>query len=445
MEQKSNEFFLDLKTLKEKGNKKLEKFAKDELIDIDNVIKIIYSEAERNGIKDKVKVTFKALENDSFKIIVERDENNKKEIVVFPYNKIKYDFNEIILEDFIGKILIYNNHDNFFTIDGVSLNLFSMSYKEATELLCNISDRKGKSGYLKLDNTTIYKNFGIIINNDINSGNIYSISVCNRKEIDKELELYEKNTVKEVEEKELILENKLSSRLKHLDDSKIDTDIEELTKLYEKQKEQQEILEKIIESKLEELKKINETKKVDENDKKDEKITNEMEEISENLLNSNNDVSGCKSYFIESYKGMKEYGKSDLCVFFGQSKDDIRAYFKSVPKQVNDFEEMEMYDKFYAYYDEEDKCTGIGIYNKEEYKEEIAIYIFGKNIIDMPYKEIVKLIKDHDYKAIEDEDGIISLEYGISIDPKDEKNYKDSICDVIHIFKKGYYDEVYNV
>ena len=50
MEQKSNEFIVNLKSLNTQGNKELEKFAKDELINIDDVIKIINSEAERNKI-----------------------------------------------------------------------------------------------------------------------------------------------------------------------------------------------------------------------------------------------------------------------------------------------------------------------------------------------------------------------------------------------------------
>ena len=130
-------------------------------------------------------------------------------------------------------------------------------------------------------------------------------------------------------------------------------------------------------------------------------------------------------------------------MYFGQSKEEIRKYFNCMPKEIRDYEEMEIYDIFYAYYDENDNCTGIGIYNQEIFKDKVALYFLGENLITMKYKDIVKLIKKNDFNAIEDEDGIISLKYGISVDPKEESNYQETICDVIHIFKEGYYDEVY--
>ena len=136
MEQKSNEFIVNLKSLNTQGNKELEKFAKDELINIDDVIKIINSEAERNKINEIAKVTFETLEDDSFQIVVESYEekqNNineeKNEVVIVPYQKIKSSKSEITLEDYIGKVTIYNRKESstYVTIDGVSLNLFSMS------------------------------------------------------------------------------------------------------------------------------------------------------------------------------------------------------------------------------------------------------------------------------------------------------------------------------
>ena len=78
MEQKSNEFIVNLKSLNTQGNRELEKFAKDELINIDDVIKIINSEAERNKINEIAKVTFETLEDDSFQIVVESYEEKQK-------------------------------------------------------------------------------------------------------------------------------------------------------------------------------------------------------------------------------------------------------------------------------------------------------------------------------------------------------------------------------
>lgn len=507
MELKSNQFIINLDTIKSKGDSRLEKFAKDELIDIGSVIRVILSEAERNNVKNVAKVTFQMLEDDDVKIIVEKVENEKKEIVIFPYNKIKCEDKEIILEDFVGKITLYNKEDKNIsvTIDGVSLNLFSMTYKKATELLCNISDRREKNSYLKFEDNIAYKEFGIVVKNKINSEDIEYIEVYNKEEIQLHYEFVEQKydvditkvgtsleykvpefnpasileDTKKIDEKEKLLEDKLFEKLKKFNKVEevvetkeeneieieipeekteissveentniIDSQIEELVDLYEKQKQQQQILEDRISKKIEELKQLKQSKKEDKVvEEKVEEIKNEVvpEKIVETEIDSTQEPSDIKTYIIESYKGLKEKGNSYLSLYLGQSKDDIRAYFKTVPKEAKEFEEMELYNNFYAYYDEEDKCTGIGIYNQQENQDEVAVYLFGRNLITMPYKEIVKLIKDHDYKAIEDEDGIISLEYGISVDPKEEKNYKDEICDVIHIFKKGYYDEVYNV
>ncbi len=206
----------------------------------------------------------------------------------------------------------------------------------------------------------------------------------------------------------------------------------EIEELLNEEKRQQELLDKKIQAKLQELKV---TRKSSEETKPANKEVLEKVEVKE--------PDGYKSYDIESYKGIKEQGKSELCVYLGQSKDEVRKYFGGMPKEVRDYEEMELYDIFYAYYDEQDKCTGIGIYNQEIYKDKIALYFLGENLITMKYKDIVALIKNNDYNAIEDEDGIISLKYGISIDPKEEDDYQNMICDVIHIFKEGYYDEVY--
>ncbi len=239
--------------------------------------------------------------------------------------------------------------------------------------------------------------------------------------------------------------------------SQNEKEILELERLLEEEKKQQEALEKRIKSKLEELKTVvKENKKVEKKEVKEEKKVNKELNV-ENTINYSNEIKrikfdepikikdpdGFRSYTIESYVGIQEQGRNVPSVYFGQSKERVRRYFGGAPKEVREYDEMELYDIFYAYYDEEDKCTGIGIYNQEIYKDKIALYMFGQNLITMKYRDIVKLIKKNDYNAIEDDDGIISLKYGISVDPKESSNYKDEISDVIHIFKKGYYDEVY--
>ena len=80
---------------------------------------------------------------------------------------------------------------------------------------------------------------------------------------------------------------------------------------------------------------------------------------------------------------------------------------------------------------------------RDGYEKITSLDFDGIGLDFLEGKETLKLIKKNDYNAIEDDDGIISLKYGISVDPKETANYKDEISDVIHIFKKGYYDEVY--
>lgn len=252
-------------------------------------------------------------------------------------------------------------------------------------------------------------------------------------------ETFEEEVAKEIPEE--ALEETIEENIPEIEDrqeelTETQKEIKELEAMLEQERKQQEILETRIITKLEELKNAAKEK---ENNMFEQNVV--VQEISEPVKIKEPD--GFISYEIESYKGIKEQGNENLSVYFGQTKANVRKYFGGAPKEIRDYDEMEMYDVFYAYYDEEDKCTGIGIYNQEVYGNKIALYAFGKNLITMNYRDIVKLIKKNDYNAIEDDDGIISLKYGISVDPKEDSNYKDEICDVIHIFKKGYYDEVY--
>ncbi len=527
MEQKSNEFFVNLNTLKKDGDKKLKEFAINEELNVEDIIDIIYKEADRIKEKNKVKVIFETLEDDSFRIVVTPLKEMYKGTIIYPFTKIKSENKEIFLDDIFGRLTLYNRKNVTsqltVTIDGVALDLFSMTYAKAKELLINISDRRTENGYIEDEMSIAFKEYGVKLNKKKDSDEIESIDVYNKEaffeefkfveekydvditkvgvsseykvpefkaenlddEFDIEIDIpkemsdtskEETNNIKSIEDKQKVLENKLLERLKKFSlstvqneipaenkDEKIESktisegvkevdeklnsnnelkkEVDELTKLYEKQKEQQEILENRISTKLEELKKLSrddKTKRVEKD------IESSVENVDKIYVQQKKDKK-LQSYIIESYKGIKQQGKNSLSVFFGESREDIRNYFRFVPKKVDEYNEMEVYGNFYVYYDYENKCTGIGIYNQEKCKTEIALYLFGKNLITMTYKDIVKLIKDHDYKAIEDEDGIISLEYGISVDPREEKDYKNKICDVIHIFKKGYYDDVYNI
>ncbi len=575
---KNISFYLDLKTLSSKGNDKLKEFAKNEELDVEDIIKIIYSEAKKIGEEGKVKVTFKMLDDeDSFKVIVESVTMKYKGTVIYPYNLVKAMDFEYSLDPVLGKITLYNKKEECkkisVTIDGVALDIFSMTYSKAKNFLKEISDRKTKNGYIEFPDAICFKVFGVKLNakkeenGDISvDAPVLSIDVYNEEEffkeyyfeeeVEKEEEKYDVNIplpdeynyekkeskrvastpktknveielpkeekkqeekteeiqieipteqldnktqderevkieenniddadaeldrirkrqdeeLEKVKEKLRIeLEQQLQNNLKKYDEDnekrvsqtqdiveeeietivapievkeepkqeekepkedKTQDEIKELERLLEEEKKQQEILENRILKKLEELKEASVKK---EKTKVEPSVKNVKKNHKPQVENK------MKSYTIESYKGIKENDKKDLAIFFGEDKTLIRNYLGN-PKEQREDEDMEIYDKFFVYYNEENKCTGMGIYNQESYKDKLELKLFDQNLITMKYMDIVKLIKAHDYSAIEDEDGIISLKYGISIDPKDTSNYKEELCDVIYIFKKEYYN-----
>lgn len=722
---KNTVFFLDLKTLSSKPDSKLKAFAKSEDLEVEDIIKIIYAEAERIKEEDKVKVTFKIIDDDedSFRVIVESANVKYKGTIIYPYEKIKSDDFEFVLDSVCGTITLVNKKADCkkisVTIDGAALDIFSMKYKEAKDFLKELSDRKGKKGYIEYPDGICFKHFGIKLNAQkaengdvLVDSKVASINVYNQEEFDKafyfepekqekydvniplpdeynyekketkkkktivvEKEEDKKEEVKEVEEAKIEielpvekskeelekeaqekrekedkereeqrkknqeeldlirkrqeeelekvkekfrreLEEDINKNIQKYEEEKLekvelpdsikeekvkeikneepeitgpiivnpitpkveeveeilqeddeeeeieenniphkdgfaelqkkfkiltdeldeededntqedfedeeieqiepqtikqpeedfdikdldevlgrtrkeepkeakdnDNEIEVLEKMLEEGKRQQEILEQRITAKLEELKaqvkakeepkkeeikeEVKETKKTAKKEvakaslqdlereiedleeeiiepkaapkKETKKAVKKEEKVEEKVEENENSI---RSYTLESYKGLIDNSTNTLIVYFGQSKKDIRKILGK-PKQIRDFEEMEMYEDFYVYYDEEDKCVGIGLYNDKKYETTLSLSMFDRNLIDMKYRHIVKLIKRNDPNSIEDDDGIISLKYGISVDPREEKDSADDICDVIHIFQKGYYDEVY--
>ena len=227
--------------------------------------------------------------------------------------------------------------------------------------------------------------------------------------------------------------------------------------MFEENRRQQELLESRINAKLEELKaqmkkeepKVEEVvniepvkEEIKNEEPKEKKTTKKAETKKVEEKKEDNNTEPVRSYTLESYKGLVDNSTNTLIVYFGQSKREIRKILGK-PKEVKDYEEMELYDDFYVYYDEDNKCVGIGLYNDKKYENTLTLTMFDRNLLEMKYRHIVKLIKRNDPNSIEDDDGIISLKYGISVDPKETKDFQDDICDVIHIFQKGYYDEVY--
>ena len=97
---KNTVFFLDLKTLSSKPDSKLKAFAKSEDLEVEDIIKIIYAEAERIKEEDKVKVTFKMIDDDedSFRVIVESANVKYKGTIIYPSEKIKSDDFELELD-----------------------------------------------------------------------------------------------------------------------------------------------------------------------------------------------------------------------------------------------------------------------------------------------------------------------------------------------------------
>ena len=711
---KNTIFYLDLKTLENKPEENLKAFAKSEDLEVEDIIKIIFAEAKRIGEENKVKVTFKTVDNDddSFRVVVESANVKYKGTIIYPYEKIKSEDFEFVLDSVCGTITLVNKKEECkkmsLTIDGAALDIFAMNYNEAKDFLKELSDRKGKKGYIEFPDRICFKHFGIRLNAQkaengdvLVDSKVASVDVYNQEEFDKEFYFepekqeeydvniplpdkynYEKKDTKkkktlvaetaeekkeekieekkddisieipeidlaaeeeklkeeerqrdeearrrqeklekEQEELERIrkkqdeelekvkeklkreLEEEINENIKKYDEqnkkreakvedlieevednlpeieeeveqktqeieeklpqitgpiivnpveeTKVETnlledeededfeevvnvphkdgfaelqkkfkiltdeideeeseseteneeqeetieetvqevkqpeedfdikdldevlgrtkteekveekvepknEIEELQKMFEENKKQQELLESRIVAKLEELKaqmkkeekvvetvkeeKVEEVEKIEKPaEKKATKKaeTKKVEEKEEN--NSNNSV---RSYTLESYKGLVDNSTNTLIVYFGQSKREIRKILGK-PKEVKDYEEMELYDDFYVYYDEDNKCVGIGLYNDKKYENTLTLNMFDRNLLEMKYRHIVKLIKRNDPNSIEDDDGIISLKYGISVDPKESKDFQDDICDVIHIFQKGYYDEVY--
>ena len=152
---KNTVFFLDLKTLSSKPDSKLKAFAKSEDLEVEDIIKIIYAEAERIKEEDKVKVTFKMIDDDedSFRVIVESANVKYKGTIIYPYNKIKSDDFEFELDSVCGTITLVNKKADCkkisVTIDGAALDIFSMKYNDAKDFLKELSDRKGKKGYIE--------------------------------------------------------------------------------------------------------------------------------------------------------------------------------------------------------------------------------------------------------------------------------------------------------
>ena len=227
--------------------------------------------------------------------------------------------------------------------------------------------------------------------------------------------------------------------------------------MFEENRRQQELLESRINAKLEELKaqmkreepKVEEVvniepvkEEIKNEEPKEKKTTKKAETKKIEEKKEDNNTKPVRSYTLESYKGLVDNSTNTLIVYFGQSKREIRKILGK-PKEIKDYEEMELYDDFYVYYDEDNKCVGIGLYNDKKYENTLTLTMSDRNLLEMKYRHIVKLIKRNDPNSIEDDDGIISLKYGISVDPKETKDFQDDICDVIHIFQKGYYDEVY--
>ena len=111
----NNVFFLDLNFLNKKGDDKLKEFAKSEELEVNDIIDIIYHEAKRIGESDKVKVTFKILDEKegTFKVIVEPSYVKYKGTIIYPFDTIKsLDF-ELPLDCVCGKITLYNKKNEY--------------------------------------------------------------------------------------------------------------------------------------------------------------------------------------------------------------------------------------------------------------------------------------------------------------------------------------------
>ena len=110
---KNTIFYLDLKTLENKPEQNLKDFAKSEDLEVEDIIKIIFAEAKRIGEENKVKVTFKTVDNDedSFRVVVESANVKYKGTIIYPYEKIKSEDFEFVLDSVCGTITLVNKKE----------------------------------------------------------------------------------------------------------------------------------------------------------------------------------------------------------------------------------------------------------------------------------------------------------------------------------------------
>ena len=119
-----------------------------------------------------------------------------KGTIIYPYNKIKSDDFEFVLDSVCGTITLVNKKEDCkkisVTIDGAALDIFSMKYKDAKDFLKELSDRKGKKGYIEYPDGICFKHFGIKLNAQkaengdvLVDSKVASINVYNQEEFDK--------------------------------------------------------------------------------------------------------------------------------------------------------------------------------------------------------------------------------------------------------------------
>ncbi len=136
-----------------------------------------------------------------------------------------------------------------------------------------------------------------------------------------------------------------------------------------------------------------------------------------------------KIYHIKSNEGFDE-------VQFGLTSEDIKKIICRVPSKIrkNNFDEndIDMYEDFFVYFDEQGRCEAI------EFTRNSKVMFCKIDLFSEYYIELEKIFLKKDPNLEIDDTGFTSYKYGIGVYVPYKEKVNEKIESVI-IFKRGYY------